>query len=82
MLKIFLIKGGDDDDESSYSLRLLAKSMLRIWKAGKTKIYLFFQFDNPPVLSAFVLKDFVSLFTFQILVKSSELAQNVCCEGA
>ena len=82
MLKIFLIKGGDDDDESSYSLRLLAKSMLRIWKAGKTKIYLFFQFDNPSVLSAFVLKDFVSVFIFQILVKNSELAQNVCWEGA
>lgn len=33
-------------------------------------------------LSAFVLKDFVSVFIFQILVKNSELAQNVCWEGA
>jgi len=43
------MKGGDDDDgDSSYSLRMLAMSMWRIRKPGKSKIYLLFLIETNP----------------------------------
>ena len=65
--------------------------MWRIWKAGKSKSYLLFLVDNLSVLSAFVLRLCERIYpyinrsiavTFQISIKSSELAQKVCRKGA